>query len=281
MATAVETITECNRANETSNIACRYGYDNAYNNTCDNIVKYDPSRANETNTVTSVNSVSQECCACCSFNPDLNSEFIVNNSVYSNGSGIRILGEFNTCGGSYLITLKAGAGKYAEIDRRRANGYGGVGTVRITIPNGTKITFRSADGKGTTGSYVGGVGMGVYINDRIVMAVGGGTSYCHAGGGYKGGRGGCNYESHMEFGYSLNTLSIANSSNQNTSTSTTGSGGRYLQGSWYYGWGGSGYCASGYSCSLTAGGNSLWGGGTTSGGNTTPYGYASIKKISN
>ena len=123
--------------------------------------------------------------------------------------------------------------------------------------------------------------MGVYINDGLVMAVGGGASYCSGGGGYKGGRGGCNNESSMAFGYSFNTLSIANASNQNTSTSTTGSGGRHFQSSRFYSWGGSGYCASGYSCSLTAGGNSLWGGGTTSGGNKALRGYASIKKISN
>ncbi|MBR7158387.1 MAG: hypothetical protein IKD08_01735, partial [Alphaproteobacteria bacterium] len=281
VATAVETITECNRVNATEDISCRYGYDNSYNNTCDNIINYDSSRSGTDNIVTAANSVSTECCACCSFNPALNSEVIVNNTVSTNGSGIRVLGEYNACAGKYLITLKAGAGKYCEIDRNRANGYGGIGTVSVTVPSNTNITFRSADGHGTTGTYVGGIGMGVYLGDTLIMAVGGGVSYCYGGGGYRGGRGGCNYNQSMAFGYSLNTLSLATSSNQNTSTSTTGSGGRYWQGSWFYAWGGSGYCASGYSCSLTAGGNSNWGGGTTSGGNTSVYGYASIKKIAN
>ena len=68
VATAAETIAQCNTITSSeemnTNIACRYGYVNDYNTTCERLVTNYPDGTDNTNSITTASGGVRECCAC-------------------------------------------------------------------------------------------------------------------------------------------------------------------------------------------------------------------------
>ncbi|MBR7158145.1 MAG: hypothetical protein IKD08_00480, partial [Alphaproteobacteria bacterium] len=68
VATAAETIAQCNTITASeemnTNIACRYGYVNDYNTTCERLVTNYPDGTDNTNSITTASGGVRECCDC-------------------------------------------------------------------------------------------------------------------------------------------------------------------------------------------------------------------------
>ncbi|MBR7158847.1 MAG: hypothetical protein IKD08_04120, partial [Alphaproteobacteria bacterium] len=187
--------TECNRVNATANIACRYGYDNSYNNTCDNIINYDSSRTGTNNTVTAANSVSSQCCACCTLNPG--------DVLYTtNGASGSYTTPSSGCNNAkYKVEVRGAAAGGAATTTYSWKGKAGIGGLTwaiYRIPPGTKIDFANYGTPGAPGSCgrwcgsTGGQGYAAYHNGNLIMVAGGagGTNW-HDGSGNGGGGNAC------------------------------------------------------------------------------------------
>ncbi|MBR7158119.1 MAG: hypothetical protein IKD08_00345 [Alphaproteobacteria bacterium] len=240
VATAKETITECNRVNVTENIACRYGYDNSYNNTCDNIIAYDSTRADTLNTVTAANSVSQQLCSICSYS--IGEIVYQNNGTWSSSTYHSVNWSNSSftvpanCAGNYTIKLAGGRGDSA----------GGISTITQNFSVGTKFTTTSLAGKQVDGWW-SGMGALLYINGTLVTAAGGGHAGIRGGSGYQGGCGE-NYA-----GKAFNGYGQISGCTNNPNWAAGGSGTVVPWGG--FGFGGSGYCAAGYTCQSEIAGN--------------------------
>ncbi len=62
--TPVDTITQCNAANNTNHAACRYGWNKSYNRDCATLLTYYPAGKGKNNTISAASSVSTQCCSC-------------------------------------------------------------------------------------------------------------------------------------------------------------------------------------------------------------------------
>ncbi|MBR7158394.1 MAG: hypothetical protein IKD08_01770, partial [Alphaproteobacteria bacterium] len=198
--------TECNRVNATANIACRYGYDNSYNNTCDNIINYDSSRTGTNNTVTAANSATLTCCKCCELNYLNESTGLVYSSSFTpTGSMTQYIS--NLCPGTYKIVAKGGGGPcYGNQGAKMWGGTGGYaeakytssGTINFAITTKTGGIRVGYGGAHPFSSAIGASGVGVCLGTSVctssstmlVVAGGGGAGGAAGGGGGGWGGGG-------------------------------------------------------------------------------------------
>ena len=255
VATAIETITECNRTNTTGNIACRYGYDNAYNNTCDNIVLYDTSRTATTNTVTAANSVEQKCCSCCETPIGSSTIFNASTALYPNT--VRQIGEIIACTGIYRIELRGEQGMSVQT-YNYTGAHGGIAMIdSLSLNKGQSMIFKSISGR-SGGVYAtfeaGGAGVGFWLDNTLIMVAGGGVNGGVGGGGYLGGWG-WNNLSGWNWDGSRSAQNKTLCTSVNCSAGAAGGGVNDDPRNYFYG--GSGYCRSGYTCIQIPGGNQV------------------------
>ncbi len=191
--TPADTISQCNAANNTNHAACRYGWNKAYNQSCEQVIRNYPSGANSNNTITSASSVSRQYCINCS------TSRVIATNISS--------GTFEApCSGTYGFTLNGVSRSSTDrvcsytsnASRNSGSGIFSAGTkftVQILPGEAAKYCTSYESGKGckgyTTGS-TGGNGIGVYNGTTLLIAAKGGNGMVGRPWCVQGGAGGSN-----------------------------------------------------------------------------------------
>ena len=152
------------------------------------------------------------------------------------------LGSITLPAGKYQFDIRGGAG-YTYLDINVLSG-GGTLMATKTFRNPTTLQVKSIKGYYASG-YCGGSGIGLFEEGIVKAVAGGGAVWNWAGGGYVGGArfgnpGGYSWDGTK--GNSTATFGIGNGGNSGSSSSNLT-------------YGGTGYCASDYSCTGTYGTN--------------------------
>ena len=290
---AEEIIEKCNTAKDIANKFCQMGYENELNTSCANIVTYASRRSGEVNTLTRETETVDACCAGSEefrFG-DVHTYLATTTSAIGSGENkTPVFKEIsNICAGKYKIRLLGEGGYgvfrggFCDGSGAYTNGCSGAGGILLVsekkLEKGTSLTFRSIAGYSWSHwneQATSGAGTGMWEIGEIKLVAGGGGFAASGGGGYVGGYGIQNDLERYD-GYGYNGVK-GSSQSYCSSASCTGTawGGRseYYADRYVRGFGGSAYCAAGYTCTHIPGGNArTWG---TSGYSASSYGNSAI-----
>ena len=178
-----------------------------------------------------------------------------------NNIGTRTLSSAVQQVGTYTIPL---AGKYQiRMAGEKSVGAGGILIASKQFSKNVILIIKGIQGiSGIDGDsgHKGGAGIGLWENGNIALVAGGGSCTWVSGSGYVGGYGYDYWASRKQhiyyYGRNWDGTTGSNKtycSAANCNIGATG-GASYLA-STQYGYGGTGYCGSGYTCATTAGGN--------------------------
>ena len=178
VATNAQVITQCNASNNVNYAACRYGWNQDINRTCDKIVSYYPAGEGKTNMVTTSTGGEQKLClsAACAAKVGT-TVYTVTGTTAANPGKIAQIGSYTLpCAGKYTINAMGERGTNSPALWVNYGSNGGMGEIQQNFNAGRVIVVKSISG-GTAAAY-GGCGMAVFIDNVLAMVAGGGGGGC-------------------------------------------------------------------------------------------------------